>query len=332
MTPDDFARIDLGFFPTPIEPMPRLSAELGIALSLKRDDFNGFGGGGNKVRKLEFLMAEALGLKAGVLITTGGHQSNHARMVAAAARKFGMEAVLVLRGDAPAEYQGNLLLDRIFGATLEFLDPTDYFHQIDGRMEAHAQAARDAGKVPYVIPLGGASPLGALGYVRAVQEMDAQFKAKGEAPPDVVLAPTGSGGTLAGLHVGVARYWPGTQVVGVSVSRDAAWFQQRVAGMAAECAALLGWDELRFDPVAMRIEDGHVGPGYGQPSAGGNTAILRLGQQEGVILDPVYTGKAMDGLFALVASGAIAPGSRVVFVHCGGSPALYPFAAALGQG
>lgn len=143
--------------------MERLSAELGITLSLKRDDFNGFGGGGNKVRKLEFLMADALAQKAGVLITTGGHQSNHARMVAAAARKFGMEAVLVLRGNAPTEYQGNLLLDRLFGATLEFLDPTDYFHQIDGRMEAHAQAARDAGKVPYVIPFGRREPTRRLG-------------------------------------------------------------------------------------------------------------------------------------------------------------------------
>jgi D-cysteine desulfhydrase len=325
---DSFARIDLGYFPTPVEAMPRLGAALGISLHIKRDDYTGFGGGGNKVRKLEYLMADALAQQAGVLITTGGHQSNHARMVAAAARKFGMEAVLVLRGDAPAEYQGNLLLDRLFGATLEFLDPDDYFHLIDGRMEAHAQAARDAGKIPYVIPLGGANPLGAMGYVRAVEEMARQFAAAGASPPDVIAAPVGSGGTLAGLHVGVRQYWPATRIVGVSVSRDAAWFQQRVAGMAGECAALLGWD-ANFRPEDIWIEDQHVGPGYGKPSPGGTAAIHRLAREEGVLLDPVYTGKAMDGLFSLVANGAIAQGAAVLFLHCGGSPALYPFAQAL---
>lgn len=162
-------------------------------------------------------------------------------------------------------------------------------------------------------------------------EIDTQLKARGETPPEVVLAPTGSGGTLAGLHVGVARYWPDTQAIGVSVSRDAAWFQHRVAEMAAECAALLGWTDLRFDPAAIRIEDGHVGPGYGQPSEGGNAAIRRLGRTEGVILDPVYTGKAMDGLFSLAKSGAIATGAKVIFIHCGGSPALYPFARVLSE-
>ena len=331
MTPDDFARVDLGFFPTPIERMDRIGAALGIRLRIKRDDYSGFGGGGNKVRKLEFLMADALAQGAGVLITTGGHQSNHARMVAAAACRFGMASALVLRGDAPSEYQGNLLLDRLFNATLEFLDPTDYFHLIDGRMEAHAQAARDAGKVPYIIPLGGANPLGALGYVRAVEEMQAQFAQTGEPPPGIVLAPVGSGGTLAGLHVGVRRHWPGTRVVGISVSRDSAWFQDRVATMATECAALLGWD-MQFAPGDIWVEDQHVGPGYGKPSPGGVAAIRRVAGAEGVLLDPVYTGKAMDGLFGLVGAGAIPPGTDVLFLHCGGSPALYPFARALTEG
>ena len=331
MTPDDFARIDLGFFPTPIEPLDRIGASLGLPLRIKRDDYSGFGGGGNKVRKLEFLMADALAQGATMLITTGGHQSNHARMVAAAACRFGMKSVLVLRGDAPSEYQGNLLLDRLFGATLEFLDPTDYFHLIDGRMEAHAQAERDAGGVPYIIPLGGANPLGALGYVRAVAEMGAQLQASGAARPDFIVAPVGSGGTLAGLHVGVRRHWPDTRVIGVSVSRDSAWFQQRVALMATECAALLGWD-MPFVPGDIWVEDGHVGPGYGQPSPGGVAAIRRVAAAEGVLLDPVYTGKAMDGLFGLVQSGAIPGGADILFLHCGGSPALYPFARALTEG
>jgi D-cysteine desulfhydrase len=327
-TPADFPRVSLGFLPTPIEPLARLSAELGIDLALKRDDFTGFGGGGNKVRKLEFLMAEAIAVGAGVLITTGGHQSNHARMVAAAARKFGMEAVLVLRGNPPTAYQGNLLLDRLFGATLEFLEPTAYFTEIEPRMAAHADAARAAGKVPYVIPLGGATATGALGYVRAVEEMDAQLKALGRPAPDAIVAPTGSGGTLAGLRLGAARYWPTTRVIGISVSRERAWFQQRIAAMVNDCAALLDWPE-RVAPDEIEIEDGHVGTAYGVPSPGGNAAVSRLAATEGVLLDPVYTGKAMDGLFGLVASGALARGSRVIFVHCGGSPALYPFADAL---
>ncbi|MBT9292111.1 1-aminocyclopropane-1-carboxylate deaminase/D-cysteine desulfhydrase [Prosthecodimorpha staleyi] len=327
-TPADFPRLALGFMPTPIEPLKRLSAELGIDLALKRDDFTGFGGGGNKVRKLEFLMAEAVAAGANVLITTGGHQSNHARMVAAAARRFGMEAVLVLRGNPPTAYQGNLLLDRLFGATLEFLEPTEYFTLVEPRMAAHAEAARAAGKVPFIIPLGGATPTGALGYVRAVEEMDAQLKAESLPPPDAIVAPAGSGGTLAGLALGAARHWPQTRIIGISVSRDRAWFQARIAAMANDTAALLEWPE-RIEPAALEIEDGYVGSAYGVPSPGGNAAVARLAGTEGVLLDPVYTGKAMDGLFGLVASGALPPGARVIFVHCGGSPALYPFADSL---
>ncbi len=328
MTPDDFPRVELGFFPTPIDELPNLSTETGITLRMKRDDYSGFGGGGNKVRKLEFLLADALAKKASVLITTGGHQSNHARMVAAAARRFGMEAVLVLRGNPPAEYQGNLLLDRLLGATLEFLEPTAYFTQVDPRMAAHAQAAEAAGKTAYVIPLGGANSLGALGYVRAVEEMSRQLDAAGRQPPDIVAAPAGSGDTLAGLHVGIRKYWPKTRIVGISVSRDAAWFQERIAGMANDCAAILGWAQ-DFKPADIWIEDGFVGTAYGVPSPGGIATINRVAQSDGVLLDPVYTGKAMDGVLTLAASGEIPAGTDVLFVHCGGSPALYPFAQVL---
>jgi D-cysteine desulfhydrase len=331
MNLEDYKRVELGFVPTPIESLERLGAELGLQLFAKRDDFTGFGGGGNKVRKLEYLMADAIARKAKVLITTGGHQSNHARMVAAAARRFGMRAVLVLRGHSPAEYQGNLLLDRLLGAELEFLDPDAYFVEIDPRMEAHAKAARDAGEVPYVIPLGGANPLGALGYVRAVDEMAAQLEAMGLSPPDVILAPAGSGGTLAGLYVGCRRRWPKAKIVGISVSRDARWFQERISAMATECAALLGPGET-WSPEDIWIEDAFVGTAYGVPSPGGNDAIRLAARREGMLLDPVYTGKAMHGLRELARRGAIAAGSTVVFLHCGGSPALYPFAKQLAEG
>ncbi len=325
---NDFERVTLGFFPTPLESLPRLSQALGIELTIKRDDYSGFGGGGNKVRKLEYLMAEACREGVKVVITTGGHQSNHARMVAAAARKFGMKPVLVLRGDEPQNYQGNLLLDKLFGAELQFLDPEGYFTQIEGAMQAHADAASARGEKPMIIPLGGATALGALGYVRAVEEIDAQLRAEGKSAPDVIVAPTGSGGTLAGLYVGARRYWPKAQIVGISVSAKADWFQTRISAMADDCARLLDWDQS-WQPQDIWIEDGFVGSAYGVPSEGGINAIYQVAQQEGVLLDPVYTGKAMHGLMTLAEQGQIRPGSSVIFMHCGGSPALYPFAQTL---
>lgn len=322
---NDFERLALGFFPTPLESLPTLSQQLGISLQIKRDDYSGFGGGGNKVRKLEYLMAEACRNQVDVVITTGGHQSNHARMVAAAARKFNMRPVLVLRGNPPERYQGNLLLDRLFGAELEFLDPDAYFDLIESAMAAHAEAARNRGEKPMIIPLGGATPLGALGYVRAVEEMDAQRKAQGFAAPDVIVAPTGSGGTLAGLYVGARRYWPKARIIGISVSAKAEWFQTRIATMAQDCASLLDWPQ-RWQPSDIKIADGYVGQAYGIPSDGGIAAIYRAAQTEGLLLDPIYTGKAMHGLISLVQQQQIAPDSSVIFIHCGGSPALYPFA------
>ncbi|HEV8309832.1 MAG TPA: D-cysteine desulfhydrase family protein [Methylomirabilota bacterium] len=326
--PESFPRVSLGFFPTPVEPLPRVGAELGVELWIKRDDYTGFGGGGNKVRKLEFLMAEAQAAGAEVLITTGGHQSNHARMVAAAACRFGMRAVLVLRGNPPQEWQGNLLLDRLFGAEFEFLPPDEYFRLIDDRMAAQAERARAAGLRPYVIPLGGASALGALGYVLAMQELAEQFRALGVERPDVLVTPVGSGGTQAGLEVGIRRWWPGTRVVGISVSRDRAFFQERISQFATACAELLGWG-FGFSPGDIWIEDGYVGPGYGVPSEGSIAAIREAARREGILLDPVYTGKAMDGLKGLVRTGAVRRGQRVLFLHCGGGPSLYPFARAL---
>lgn len=329
MTLEDFPRVALGFFPTPVEPAERLGAALGVTLCIKRDDFSGFGGGGNKVRKLEYLIAEAIAKGAKVLITTGGHQSNHARVVAAAACRFGMRSVLVLRGNPPAEYQGNLLLDRLFGATFEFLPPDEYFGLIDGRMAAHAEAARANGEPAYVIPLGGASGLGALGYVRAADELATQYEAAGTAPPEVIVLPVGSGGTMAGLLVGMRRRWPGTRVLGISVSRDSAWFRQRVSAIANETADMVGLPQ-RFRPDDVWVQDGYVGPGYGVPSPGSITWIHRAARAEGLLLDPVYTGKAMHGLEGTIAAGQIAPGTRVLFLHCGGGPSLFPFAQQLG--
>lgn len=328
MTLDEIPRLSLGFLPTPVEKLERLSAELGIELSVKRDDFTGFGGGGNKVRKLEYLMADAVARGVGVLITTGGHQSNHARMTAAAARKFGMKPILVLRGNSPDVLQGNLLLDHLLGAEIDFLDPDAYFTEINPRMQYHADQALARGEVPYIIPLGGASALGAMGYVSAVRELAGQYADAARPAPDLIVAPVGSGGTLAGLLIGCAIFWPETKVAGIAVSGSAVPFSERIAVMANAGAELLGLDR-RFAPSEVRIETGYVGEAYAVPSPEGNAAIVRVARAEGVFLDPVYTGKAVAGLMDCVARGTIAQGSRVLFVHCGGSPALFPHAELL---
>jgi pyridoxal phosphate-dependent enzymes, D-cysteine desulfhydrase family len=325
---EDIPRLSLGFLPTPVEALTRFGGELGIDLSIKRDDFTGFGGGGNKVRKLEYLMADAVSQGVKVLITTGGHQSNHARMTAAAARKFGMKPILVLRGNRPQSFQGNLLLDRLLGAEIDFLDPDAYFTEIGPRMQHHADEATARGEKPYIIPLGGASALGAMGYASAVRELASQYEDAGSPAPDVVVAPVGSGGTLAGLLIGCSMYWPEAKVVGIAVSGSAVPFSERIATMANAGAELLGL-ERRWNPDEVHVENDYVGPAYGVPSEAGNATILKMARLEGIFLDPVYTGKAIAGLTDCVAKGAIARGSRVLFVHCGGSPALFPFADVL---
>ncbi|MCJ1900139.1 MULTISPECIES: 1-aminocyclopropane-1-carboxylate deaminase/D-cysteine desulfhydrase [Paracoccus] len=326
----DVPKIPLAFAPTPVERLMRLGADLGIELFVKRDDYTGFGGGGNKVRKLEYLMADAVARGVKVLITTGGHQSNHARMTAAAARHFGMHPVLVLRGNEPSGFQGNLLLDRLFGAEIEFLDPDAYFDLIGPRMQAHADRARERGQEPYIMPVGGATPLGALGYASAVRELAEQFAALALPAPDVIVTAVGSGGTLAGIEIGLTQYWPGTKAIGIAVSGSAVPFPDRIAPMATEGAKLVGLDRV-WRPEEIHVETGYFGEAYAVPSEAGNAAIKRLAMQEGLLLDPVYTGKGMAGLLGLVEDGTIPKGARVLFLHTGGSPALYPHAEQLAK-
>ena len=325
---EDFTRVPMAFLPTPLEQMKKFGQHLGINLWLKRDDYTGFGGGGNKARKMEFLIAEALEAKADVLITTGGHQSNHARMVAAVARHFDMESVLVLKGPVPETWQGNLLLNRLLQAKFDFIPHEDYFQVIDERIAAQAEQATARGKVPYIIPLGGATPLSTLGYANAVREMDQQFRDLGVKPPDYIVTAVGSGGTQAGLEVGVRRWWPDTRVIGISVSREKEFFFDCISRIASAGAELLEWP-YKITDKDLLVEDGFVGPGYGMPSEGGVAAIMQLAKMESVFLDPVYTGKAMDGLINLVQRGAIEQGKSVLFLHTGGQPSIFAFADAL---
>jgi D-cysteine desulfhydrase len=328
--PTDFPRVALATLPTPLERLERLGGALGLQLWMKRDDYTGLGGGGNKVRKLEFIMPEAIRQRADIVITTGGHQSNHARIVAAAARRFGMDSLLVLRGAAPDTWQGNLLLDRLLGAELDFLPYDEYLAVVDAHIEARTVQLRTAGRRPYLVPLGGATPEGALGYVLAVEELAEQWASLDVPAPDYVVSAAGSTGTLAGLMVGLRRIWPGTRLIGVSVAWPAAQVRERTLALAEETRALLEWPHA---PVAdaLIVTDEHIGPRYAVPTDSGIAAIREVARLEGIVLDPVYTGKAMDGLMALARSGRLDHSSRVVFFHTGGLPSVFAFAGTLVQ-
>lgn len=324
----DLPRYPLGVLPTPVERLDRIGAELGIELYAKRDDYTAFAAGGNKIRKLEYLLPDAIANGATLLITAGGVQSNHARMTAAAAAKCGMKSLLVLRGERPNAVQGNLLLDTLFGAEFDFVPPEIFNTQLDAVMQRHADAAAKRGERAYLIPVGGSTPLGAMGYVNCIRETAEQYAAAGRPAPDVIVVTGGSGGTLAGILVGCAMYWPDTKVMGVLVTVSPIPYPQRVANAVNAAAEFIGLDR-RWTPDDLWIESSHVGPGYGILTDECVAAIKLAAQHEGMLLDPVYTGKTFAGLIAAARSGKIARGSNVLFVHTGGSPALYHYAPQL---
>lgn len=327
---DDLPRVHLANLPTAVEEAPRLGRELGLTrLLVKRDDNTGLALGGNKARKLEYLMAEAQGTGAQVVITCGGAQSNHGRMTAAAARKLGMDCVLFLTDPMPEEFQGNLLLDALLGAQIKFLPGAD-ITQLDEAMAAEEARLISLARTPYVIPIGGSTPLGAMGYVSAVQETAEQLKQLDAEDPDIVIA-LGSGGTMAGLVLGCYLFLPEARPIGISVSRKADQARARVVRIAIEAAKLVG---IGHEPEIgkMIVRDEYVGPAYGIPTPEGKDAILLAARTEGLILDPVYTGKAMAGLIDLARKGEIGRDrSRnnrdrpVLFWHTGGSAGLFAF-------
>ncbi len=316
---DDFPRVPLAHLPTPLEAAPRLGAALGLpGLWVKRDDATGLAMGGNKARKLEYLLAEALAQGADVLLTTGGAQSNHARMTAAAACRLGMGCLLCLVDPEPAAWQGNLLLDRLFGAEVRFL-PGLTLAQMYAAMDEAAAALRARGRTPYIIPVGGSTPLGCMGYVQAVREL------AGQGPePDALVVATGSTGTLSGVLLGARLFLPRTRVYGVSVSPRAEPGKRRCAAIVAEAAALLDVD-CSPAPAEIPIWDDWLGPDYGIPTPEGLDAIRLAARTEGLLLDPVYTGKALAGCRGLAERGELRPEERVVFWHTGGAPALFAF-------
>ncbi len=314
-------RYPLGIFPTPLVEAPRLAAALGgPRLFIKRDDMTGFGFGGNKIRILEFFLAQAVDEGADVIVTAGGPQSNHVRATAAAARLAGLDVAAVLHDSRPAETQGNLLLDELLDVTLHFTNSPDRA-LVDQQIEVVAEALRQAGRKPYVIPRGGATPLGALGYVRCVQELNEQLAALDLRPDWLVLA-TGSCGTQAGLLAGARLYGAPYRVLGVTVSRPLAECLVRVGALAHQAAELVG-QPVDIAEEDVRVLDGYIGPGYGIPTPECATAIRLAARTEGLFLDPTYTGKGLAGLIGEIQAGRIGPDETVVFLHTGGEPGLF---------
>ncbi|WP_220813706.1 D-cysteine desulfhydrase [Pseudomonas paralcaligenes] len=319
-----FPRFELIPSATPLEHLPRLSRHLGRDIWVKRDDLTPLALGGNKARKLEFLAADALAQGADVLVTAGAIQSNHVRQTAAVAARLGLGCLALLEnpiGTADGNYLGNgnrLLLD-LFGAEVEAVANLD---DADAQLAAACERLRGAGRRPYLVPIGGSNALGALGYVRAGLELAEQMARSGQDFAAVVLA-SGSAGTHSGLALALEHERPGTRVVGVTVSRPDETQRPKVEGLLQRTAELLGVNM----PAGLRIElwDRYFAPRYGEPNAGTLAAIRLLAGYEGLLLDPVYTGKAFAGLLDGIATGAFPGTGPLLFLHTGGAPALFAY-------
>lgn len=333
----DFPRIAMGHLPTPLEPMPRLGAEIDCAsLYIKRDDCTGLAIGGNKTRKLEFLVGEALEQGAHTLLGFGALQSNHARQTAAAAARVGMRCRLVLldlvQYREPAyDVSGNLLLDQLLGADVQ-IAKNDTEAAAAARRVMEEESA--AGRKVYVIPTGGSNAVGALGYVECARELIAQSEELGFSI-DTVITGTSSAGTQAGLVAGFAALGAEVRVLGINVYKpDHAALEAVLAGLVDEVTSKIEIPKVAKSALQVRHE--FLGDGYGIPTEGMHEAVGLLARSEGILLDPVYTGKAMAGLITLVRDGELGTradgdGRAIVFLHTGGTPGLFAYRDALSR-
>jgi D-cysteine desulfhydrase len=313
-------RYPLATLPTPLDELPRLSRELGVRVLIKRDDLTGFALGGNKARKLEFLLADALAKGADVLVTGGGPQSNHVRMTAAAARKVGMDARALFFGKPPEAVSGNLLLDELLGVEYSYAN-TDDKNATDRLLEQVAEDLRARGRKPYLIPVGGSTALGCASYILAVKELLEQLAAL-HAAPDYIFITTGSCGTHAGILAGLKYYGAHIPVVGISVSRPQSECLQRIPALVQKTADLLNYP-LPLSPSDLSVSENYIGAGYAIITPAAREAIRTVARLEGIFLDQVYTGKTMAGMIDLIQRGEIARGATVVFWHTGGIPGLF---------
>ncbi|MDP6344453.1 MAG: D-cysteine desulfhydrase family protein [Alphaproteobacteria bacterium] len=330
---DDYPRASLVSGPTPIEPAPRLSGELGLEVLIKRDDLTGLAFGGNKNRQLEFYFGAAREAGADTVLITGAVQSNYARTAAAAAARHGLAMHIQLEERVPHvddtyRLSGNVLLDDLLGAVRHSYPDGEDEAGADAAIRQIADDLRARGKRPYVIPLGPDNPpLGALGYVVAAREIVAQLDAA-DTKVDAVVAASGSGFTHAGLLVGLRALGSQVPLYGICVRRDAARQRPRIADKCRALAPMLGI----VDPVTdadILLDDDCLAPGYGRINDATMAAMLLTARSEGLFLDPPYTGKTMAGLIHLARAGDLAAGSRVLFIHTGGTPALFAYAPEL---
>ena len=327
-----FPRVSLAHLPTPLEHLPRLSAELGGPdIYIKRDDCTGLASGGNKTRKLEFSMGAALAEDADTVITVGAVQSNHVRQTAAAACKLGLKCEVLLEhrvGDPDDDYtnSGNVFLDRMYGANLrEYPDGTDF----DTEMEKIAEEVRAAGGKPYIIPGGASNEIGALGYINCALELVAQANDMGLTIDHIVHA-TGSAGTQAGMVTGLKAMNCDIPLLGIGVKAPQDEQEQKVFDLAIQTAEFVGAPGIvkREDVVA---NCNYIGGGYGVPTPEMEAAVLLLARLEGILADPVYSGKGLAGLFDLVRKGFFEGAKNIVFLHTGGSAALFAYRKQLFQ-
>ncbi|MGY5451494.1 D-cysteine desulfhydrase family protein [Agarivorans sp. MS3-6] len=317
------AKQSLGFFPTPLHLLPALSSQLaGPQIYIKRDDLSGLALGGNKVRKLEFLLGDALRQQANCIITAGAAQSNHCRQTAAAAAKLNLPCFLLLGGNAPSEAQGNVLLDKLFGAQIRWAGEQRKGEGID----VLEQQLRSEGLNPYVVPYGGSDAVGCLGFAAALEELLQQ-----QSDLDEIIFASSSGASHAGLML-AKRYLQSTiKLRGINIDKAnhaEQSFNQRIANLASASALRFGLKEA-FAADEVCLDDAYLGEGYGILGDAEREAIMLLAQTEGILLDPVYTAKAMAGLIARVRQGCYSPQQKILFWHTGGAPALFAYSQQL---
>jgi D-cysteine desulfhydrase family pyridoxal phosphate-dependent enzyme len=307
-------RLQFAHLPTPIEPLPRLSKFLGgPPLLVKRDDQTGLAFGGNKTRKLEFLVAEAQAQGADTLLSTGALQSNHCRQTAAAAARYGLDCILVLVGEPPALASANLLLDQLFGAELVWAEKS----RRDAVLQETFEKAASRGKKPYLVPYGGSSPTGVLGYVFAMEEFVGQ-----KTRADWIVFGSSSGGTQAGLVLGARLFGYKGSLLGISIDEPRAILAERVAKLASETSERMG-PRIEFTPGEVLVNDKYAAPGYGVLTGAERESISLFAKYEGLLLDPVYTGRAAAGLLDMVRKKFFKKDETVLFWHTGGQPALF---------
>lgn len=317
---NNFERENFAVLPTPMYKLKNISKKYGCNVYIKRDDMTGVSLGGNKVRKLEFLLADAKAKGADYVITTGGAQSNHAMLTAACANRIGMKAILVLQQRGVCERKGNLILNDILGADVRFVDSDD-FKDVYDEIHRIAEELKGQGHLAYEIPLGGSVPLGSIGYVHCMkevakqaQELDVEFKE--------IICTTGSGGTHAGVTLGAHLYMPHAKVTGMMVSPSP--FEKIVPKLIRGTGELLEVEEADIEEAVGKVNLVPVwGDGYAIPSKEGNAAMEMLATNEAIIVDPVYTGKAFGGLISMLESGQFSKDDNILFLHTGGAGGVF---------